>query len=312
MYAAYLTEYIKELIRKTNNDKRLVKQFIVDECNESNDKINSIYSIEDHNDSCLKGLYHKYPSKVLIFPTQKCLGCCRFCFRKNTRTEEPLTDLEFEEVIKYIENDNQITEVIFSGGDPFAIDEKKLIYMLNRVKQIEHILITRIHTRVLTYEPNLINKYIIENIKVGKPTFMVFHINSHLEITDIVKEKIDLLTQNGILCYSQTALLKDINDNYNDLSSLFIELLKIKIKPYYLFHPDRVKGTGHFYITLEKGKQLYNSLFNHISGLAMPIYLFNVPNGNGHCIVDLGNIIKNKDEYKITTWDKNEIIYTEK
>ena len=312
MSKSNLTNHIKELILKNNNDSRLEKQFILDENNERNDTINSLDDVAgDHGINRIKGLYHRYPSKVLIFPTQKCVSCCRFCFRKNIKTEEEITESDFEKIVEYISGDNKITEVIFSGGDPFAMEQQKLLNMIDRIKQIEHVVITRIHTRVLTCEPNLVNEKFVEKIKIGIPTYMVLHVNSHLEITDAFKEKVKLLTDNGIMCFSQTALLKDVNDNYDDLSSLFIELIKIKVKPYYLFHPDRVKGTGHFYISLKRGKQLYNSLFNRISGLAMPIYLFNVPGGYGHCIIGSDNVVKHENEYIIKTWDNQEVSYQE-
>lgn len=177
--------------------------------------------------------------------------------------------------------------------------------MIKRIKSIRQIRIIRIHTRVLTYAPQLITEQFINEIKEGIPVFFVFHINSYLEVTEIAKEKAKLLVDNGILCFSQTALLKGVNDTEQDLRKLFTILIENKIKPYYLFHPDRVKGTGHFYLSLKRGIDLYNSLYNRISGLAMPIYLFNVPEGYGHCIVDLNNIEQTKEEghYIINTWE---------
>lgn len=217
---------------------------------------------------------------------------------------------DFDVIEKYI-IDHSITEVIFSGGDPFAVNSKQLLDMIKRVKKIEGVKIIRLHTRVLTYAPELITEDFVKAIKCGVPVFFVFHINSHLELTGLAKEKLKLLTDNGILCFSQTALLKGVNDTEQDLRLLFSTLIENKVKPYYLFHPDRVKGTGHFYISLKRGIELYNSLYNRISGLAMPIYLFNVPNGYGHCIVDLDNIRKKDDKgvYRIKTWDGEVIEY---
>lgn len=221
-----------------------------------------------------------------------------------------LTLNDFGAIEKYICT-HKITEVIFSGGDPFAIRADTLINMINRIKAIKQIRLIRIHTRVLTYDPELITKDFIDSIKGGTPVFMVFHINSHLELTALAKEKARLLSENGILCFSQTALLHEVNDTEDDLRCLFSELLVNKIKPYYLFHPDRVKGTGPFYLPLRKGIALYNSLYNRVSGLAMPIYLFNIPNGYGHCIVDLGGIVAtdNQNVYKINTWTGEQLEY---
>ena len=312
-YRDNLTDYIKNIIVDSNFDIRLTKQFIYQKEIECNDIINSTEDVACDNDiNYVKGLYHRYPGKVLIFPTERCLGSCRFCFRKNiiNDTTQDLTLADFDAIENYIHS-HGIVEVIFSGGDPFAIQESTLIKMINRIKAINQIRLIRIHTRVLTYNPNLITPKLIDAIKGGIPVFMVFHINSHLELTTLAKEKAKMLTDNGILCFSQTALLHEVNDTENDLKCLFTELIVNKIKPYYLFHPDRVKGTGHFYLPLKKGIALYNSLYNKISGLAMPIYLFNVPDGYGHCIVDLGCITPTSTEntYKIHTWTGEDIDY---
>lgn len=311
-YRNNISDYIKQVISDNNNDQRLVKQFIYD-ASESNDLINTIKDIARDNDiNYINGVYHRYPNKILVFPTERCLGSCRFCFRKNIITSEKkdLTISDFDAIEKYIVK-NDISEVIFSGGDPFAIGTDLLVEMINRIKFIQQAKIIRIHTRVLTYAPHLITEKFVQQIVDGTPVFMVFHINSHLELTNIAKEKAALLSNKGILCFSQTALLHGVNDTSDDLRLLFTELLTNRIKPYYLFHPDRVKGTGHFYVSLKKGIELYNSLYNKISGLAMPIYLFNIPNGYGHCIVDLGNITQADQQniYKITTWNGEHLTY---
>ena len=314
-YRDNLSDYVINLIAESNNDPRLTNQFVYQPEIEHNDVVNSVEDIARDTDiNYVKGLYHRYPGKILIFPTERCLGSCRFCFRKNIISDDTqnLTLADFDTIEEYILN-NGIDEVIFSGGDPFALDETTFINMINRIKSIKQVRLIRIHTRVLTYNPNLISKTFVEGIKGGTPVFMVFHINSHLELTSVAKEKASLLADNGILCFSQTALLHGVNDTEEDLRKLFAELLINKIKPYYLFHPDRVKGTGHFYIPLKKGISLYNSLYNRISGLAMPIYLFNIPDGYGHCIVDLGGILKTDIEgvYQINTWTGEKLLYND-
>ena len=311
-YRDNLSDYIKEVIKNSGFDKRLTKQFIVSDL-EYSDTLNTIDDVaSDNKINLVKGLYHRYPGKVLIFPTERCLGSCRFCFRKNIISDSSM-DLsidEFTEIESYIKKNN-ITEVIFSGGDPFAISQDILLRMINRIKKIEQVRIIRIHTRVLTYAPHLITNEFVEGIKQGTPVFMVFHINSYLEITELAKQKAKMLCDNGILCFAQTALLAGVNDTEEDLKLLFSTLLENRIKPYYLFHPDRVKGTSHFYLPLKKGIDLYNSLYNRISGLCMPIYLFNIPEGYGHCIVDLNNIIATDAPgvYKIKTWEGMQINY---
>lgn len=312
-YRDNLTEYIKKIIEQNNYDERLTKQFIYQNEVENVDKLNEWEDVsKDEDINFVKGLYHRYPGKILIFPTEHCLGSCRFCFRKNIikDSNEDLELKDFDRIESYIISNN-INEVIFSGGDPFAISPNLLIKMIRRIKSIKQVNLIRIHTRVLTYNPSLLTEDFVYSIKEGIPVMMVFHINSHLEITEIAKEKAKLLSDNGILCFSQTALLKGVNDTEEDLKMLFTNLLVNKIKPYYLFHPDRVKGTSHFYLPLKKGISLYNSLYNKISGLCMPIYLFNIPGGYGHCIVDLNNIISTDEPntYLIKTWNGQDVTY---
>ncbi|MCL0096392.1 KamA family radical SAM protein [Thermodesulfovibrionales bacterium] len=307
-----ITDHVRYLLKQHNYDIRLNKQFIFDERELLKDESEYEDVASDEAIKCVTGLYHRYPTKVLIFPSENCLGHCRFCFRKHIRKSEILSDQKFREVTKYLKENIQINEVIFSGGDPFTIPLERLLKMIEKIKEIPSIEIIRIHTRVLTYDPSLITDTFIKGLKQYQPTFMVFHINSHLEISEIAKEQVSKLIENGILCFAQTALLHEINDSRQDLSKLFIELIKIRIKPYYLFHPDKVQGASHFYIPLSKGIQLYRSLYNYISGLAMPAYLFNIPGGYGHCIVDLGYFSKIIDNvYKIKTWSNEEIVYND-
>lgn len=247
-YRDNLSKYIIKVISDSNYDVRLTKQFLYQREIENADIINMEEDVARDGDiNVVKGLYHRYPGKVLIFPTERCLGSCRFCFRKNIITDnsQNLTLNDFDAIEKYICT-HEITEVIFSGGDPFAIRADILINMINRIKAIKQVRLIRIHTRVLTYDPELITKDFIDSIKGGTPVFMVFHINCHLELTALAKEKARLLSENGILCFSQTALLHEVNDTEEDLRCLFSELLVNKIKPYYLFHPDRVKVQDTF------------------------------------------------------------------
>ena len=205
IYRDNLSNYIKDVISNNSFDKRLTTQFFLNE-KENFDTINTVEDVARDNDiNFVKGLYHRYPGKVLIFPTENCLGSCRFCFRKNIISDntQNLSISDFDIIEDYIKN-HEIKEVIFSGGDPFAINIVELLAMINRIKSIKSVKVIRIHTRVLTYNPELITDDFIDGIKNNIPVFMVFHINSHLELTSLAKKKVELLSNNGILCFSQT------------------------------------------------------------------------------------------------------------
>jgi lysine 2,3-aminomutase len=305
-----LSEHVREILRTSGNDRRLTKQFVFDPRELKNRPSDYDDVAADRSIEIVKGVYHRYPSKVLFCPTGECLGHCRFCFRKHIKKNTQLTDSETEVALAAIRENKLITEVIFSGGDPFALPAVLLTRLLQNVRGIAGVRIIRIHTRTLTYAPELITESLVECFKAVRPLFLVFHVNSHLELSAMAKAKCALLVDAGIPCFSQTALLRDVNDSTADLSALFMTLLENGVKPYYLFHTDRVQGGEHFYVKLSKGIDLYKSLYNRISGLAMPIYLFNVPGGHGHCIVDLGNIVPEKsDRYRVTDWQGNVLSY---
>ena len=305
-----ITDHVRNLLEQHKYDIRLKKQFIFDERELLLDENGYEDVASDETIKLMAGLYHRYPTKVLIFPSENCLGNCRFCFRKYIRKSKILSEQEFKKIINYLKENTKINEVIFSGGDPFTVPLEMLLEMINKIKELPSIEIIRIHTRVLTYNPLLITDTFIKALRQYQPIFMVFHINSHLEISEIAEERVSKLVENGILCFTQTALLHEINDSHEDLYRLFTRLIKIRIRPYYLFHPDKVRGTSHFYIPLSKGIQLYRGLYNYISGLAMPTYLFNIPGGYGHCIIDLEYFSKiNDNTYKIKTWNNQEVIY---
>lgn len=307
-----LTTNLKGIFSEHSNDIRLFKQFVYDFREELNNLDGSIDIADDNAIMKMEGLFHRYPTKVLIFPTESCFGECRFCFRKHIRQNKILSKEDFSKIIQYIASNKEITEVIFSGGDPMTLNNDILFEMISKVRNITSVKIIRIHTRVLTYSPERINKEFIDFIKTVQPLYMVFHINSAIELSSLACNKANELANNGIFCMSQTALLHEVNDTVKDLEELFTKLITLRIKPYYLFHPDRVKGNDHFYVRLNKGIDLYKSLFNYISGLAMPIYLLNIPNGGGHCIIDLSNVIKqSKNEYILTDWEDNTHKYSE-
>lgn len=301
-----LSDNLKMQMQIHHNDIRLLKQFVYDQ-REENDELHGSSDIaSDSAIMKLEGLYHRYPTKVLLFPTESCFGECRFCFRKHIRQNKVISKEEFRKILDYIESNPEITEVIFSGGDPMVLGNNELFFMMQEIRKIPTVKLIRIHTRVLSYSPERLNFEFINMLKTLQPVFMVFHINSSLEIGDCARERVKELVDNGILCFSQTALLHEVNDTECDLKQLFVDLISLRIKPYYLFHPDRVKGNDHFYVPLNKGKELYKSLYNHISGLAMPLYLLNIPGGGGHCIIDLDNVKEVKEgRYLVKDWEGN-------
>lgn len=260
------------------------------------------------------GLVHRYPTKVLLLPTNYCGAYCRYCFRRKLvrETEEARSKEELEAAFQYIEKHPEIEEVILSGGDALVLGDDALEFILKSVHQIPHVQILRIHTRMPVTIPYRVTPALISMLARYKPLYMVIHIDTAKELTDPMREAIAQLVDNGIPCLASCPLLKGVNDNETTLKTLWTELVKMRIKPYYLFHSDPVKGLRHFLVPMSRGMQIMRNLYDRMSGLAMPQYCFNVPDGGGHVLLNYNYVTKiGEDRYRITTFEGEEIEYVE-
>ena len=283
-YPIFLPLYLAEKIKEKGIESPLGKQFLP--LAEENKVIGLFDPIGDEDKSPLPGLVHRYGNRALFFPTKACPVICRYCFRKNELTEnQNLFKAESESIINYLLNHPEINEIILSGGDPLTLDNKVLFDQIARIAEVSSVKYLRFHTRFPVILPKRIDKDFIELLKKIKQRFkvvsMVIHTNHVHELDQTVFEKIEMLQKIGVQLLSQTVLLKDVNDSPLSLSNLFLKLAENGIRPYYLHHPDQVKGGMHFHLPLEKGRQLYNILRDLIPGWAIPQYVVDLPNGKG-------------------------------
>ena len=256
----------------------------------------------------VNGLIHRYHDRVVLTVTNKCFAYCRFCFRKNNWHEFDGFDLEA--TLSYLKANKQIREVLISGGDPFTLSDTKLERILEALKKIDTIQTIRIGTRVLTSNPKRISADTVKMLKKYSPIWIAVHINHPDEITKEFELASGLLTDNGIPIVSQTVLLKGINDDHRVLSELFCTLVKLRIKPYYLLGCDQAKGNEHFRVPIQKALNIMKKLRGKISGLCMPVYAFDLPNGGGKVVIEPQNIMeRNKNIYKIRNFEGGEFEY---
>jgi lysine 2,3-aminomutase len=256
--------------------------------------------------SKVKGLVHKYPTKALLFPSNQCGSFCRFCFRRHFvgQTDDLLSEEEIESALTYIKKTEQLDEIILSGGDPLTRTDETLEWIVSELKAIPHIKVVRIHTRLPINCPSRITKNLVRILKQYQPVYMVVHINHSQEISEPTRQAFSMLVDNGIPCLSQTALLRGVNDNEETLKDLWMALVHNRVKPYYLFHTDPVVGLGHFRVPIPRGIEIMKNLYDRMSGLAYPLYCFNVPGGYGHIL--LGHSYLKRAEagrYEIETFD---------
>ncbi len=240
--------------------------------------------IGDEKHTVTKGLVHRYPHKVLLKITDNCAAYCRFCFRKDmiANGNGILSDNEINAAVQYILNNPQINEIIFSGGDPLTLSNRRLHLIINTLSKIDHLKIIRFHTRTPLIKPNrLDNEFKDILLETGKKAIIVLHINHDDEITDLVTNTLKKFKNTSIIFKSQTVLLRNVNDNEHALITLFKKLKQSNIIPYYLHHMDKAFGTKHFHVPIQKGIALVNKIKNKLPYDAVPQYTLDLPNGFG-------------------------------
>ncbi len=231
----------------------------------------------------IKGITHRYPDRVLLKPTHTCQVYCRFCFRREKvgQVDEALNQGELAAALDYIARTPEIWEVILSGGDPLILSDRRLAMILDRLGQMEHVEVIRFHTRIPVVDPGRITDDLIATLTRKAAVYIVIHINHPNELTDAVKAGLARLVDAGIPLLSQTVLLKGVNNDVEILAKLMRDLVRARVKPYYLHHLDKAKGTGHFRCSVEEGQKLMLALRGRPSGLCQPTYVLDIPGGHG-------------------------------
>jgi lysine 2,3-aminomutase len=238
--------------------------------------------MEEH-DSPVPNIVHRYPDRVLFLVTGFCSTYCRYCTRTRmvAKNKCHIGVKSWEAGLNYIEQHKEIRDVLVSGGDPLTMPDLHVEYLLSRLRNIPHVEIIRIGTKVPAVLPQRITRPLVNMLKKYHPLFMSIHFTHADEITPEVKEACERLANAGIPLGSQTVLLKGINDDVQVMKNLMHALLKIRVRPYYLYQCDPVVGTGHFRTTIEKGLEIIRGLRGHTSGYAVPTYVIDAPGGGG-------------------------------
>ncbi len=232
----------------------------------------------------IPGLTHRYPDRVLLNVTTFCAVYCRHCMRKRifSQGERARTKEEIDRMIHYIRKHEEIRDVLISGGEPLSLSNEKIEYILKRLREIKHVEIIRFGTRLPVLAPQrFYDDKLLDILEKYSPIWINTHFNHPNEITEYSAEAVERLLRRGIPVNNQTVLLKGVNDNPETMLKLFRELLKIKVKPQYLFHCDPIKGAVHFRTTVDKGLEIMRYLRGRISGFGIPTYAVDLPGGKG-------------------------------
>lgn len=237
----------------------------------------------EDEDSPFPGLIHRYPDRVVIILTEQCASYCRYCTRKRMvgRYQSYLTKENLRKVFAYLKSNPQIRDVLLSGGDPLILPDERLEWVMESLRKIPSVEIIRIGTRVPVYLPMRIDEKLAGMLKKYHPLWINVHFTHPAEITPEVKKACSILADSGIPLGSQTVLLKDINDDSATLKGLFHELVKMRIRPYYLYQCDLAIGTEHFRTRVSAGIEIIEDLRGYTSGLAVPDFVIDTPRGGG-------------------------------
>jgi lysine 2,3-aminomutase len=234
--------------------------------------------------SRVPGLVHRYPDRVLFLVTGFCSTYCRYCTRSRLvgdQNKRHLNRDQWDRALSYIEMNPEVRDVLLSGGDPLTLPDSSLEYLLTRLSRIPHVEFVRIGSKVPVVLPQRVTHALVNLLKRFRPLWLSLHFTHPDEITPETAQACERLADAGIPLGSQTVLLKGVNDSVPVMKKLMHEMLKIRVRPYYLYQCDPILGSSHFRTPVEKGLEIIEGLRGHTSGYAVPHYVVDAPGGGG-------------------------------
>ncbi|MCX6709567.1 MAG: KamA family radical SAM protein [Candidatus Woesearchaeota archaeon] len=296
-YPMRVNPYYLSLIKKKGD---AVWAQCIPDIRELKDRFGFEDPLHEEIDSPVPGLTHRYPDRVLLLVKNQCSMYCRFCTRKR-RVGDSLNEISKSQIlrgIEYIRKHREVRDVVISGGDPLLLDDRQIEFILKKIRAIKHVEIIRIGTRVPCTLPQRITKKLCRMLSKYHPLYINTHFNHPDELTKESIMACGMMADAGIPLGNQTVLLKGINDKPETMKKLVQKLLVARVKPYYLYQADIVKGTNHFRTDVKTGIKLIHALRGFTSGMAVPHYVIDAPGGGGKTPVDLGYIVGEKYDRK--------------
>lgn len=265
----------------------------------------------EDNHSPVPGLVHRYPDRVLLLAIDFCATYCRYCTRSRVVGHGEISpNSRLEAIFQYLEQATEVRDVLISGGDPLALGEDKLDWILGRLRDIPHIEFVRIGTKMPAVLPQRITRELVQVLKRYHPLWMSLHYIHPDECTPESKQACERLADAGIPLGSQTVLLKDVNDDVDVMKSLVHRLLTMRVRPYYLYQCDPISGSAHFRTPIEKGLEIIEGLRGHTTGYAVPTYVIDAPGGGGKIPLQPDYLVgRNGDQVTLRNFERNEFSY---
>jgi lysine 2,3-aminomutase len=281
--ALAITPYFFNLIDRNNPDCPIRRQVIPrgDEMVVSEEEMLDSLGEDEH--SPVPGLVHRYPDRVLFLVTDRCAAYCRYCTRSRlvSNAQDYNFHPEHERALRYIEAHSEVRDVLISGGDPLLLSDRKLDHLLGRLRTIKHVEFIRIGSRIPVFLPQRITPELCELFRKHGPIWMSIHVNHPKECTRELKDACERLAFAGVPLGNQSVLLRGVNDDADVMKALVHRLLRMRVRPYYLYQMDLITGGSHFKVDVRKGIEIIRSLRGHTTGYAVPQYVIDAPGGGG-------------------------------
>jgi lysine 2,3-aminomutase len=296
--ALAITPYFFNLIDRDDPDCPIRRQVIPrgDEMVVSAEE--QLDSLDEDGHSPVPGLVHRYPDRVLFLVTDRCAAYCRYCTRSRmvSNAQDYNFHPEYEQALRYIEAHPEIRDVLLSGGDPLLLSDKKIDHLLGRLRGIPHVEFIRIGTRIPVFLPQRITPELCAVFKKHGPIWMSIHANHPREATAELKDACERLAFAGVPLGNQSVLLRGVNDDPDVMKALVHRLLRMRVRPYYLYQMDLITGGAHFKVDVRKGLEIIRALRGHTTGYAVPQYVIDAPGGGGKVPVNPDYIEKITDD----------------
>lgn len=231
----------------------------------------------------VRGVIHKYPDRLILLLTSECATYCRYCARSRFVGDQDKTfsTRDHDAQLDYVRRTPQVRDVLLTGGDPLVVSQSRLEYMISKLREIPHVEIIRLGSRAPVFNPFCVTDSLCEMLARYHPIWMNIHVNHPKELTPELAAACDRLSRAGVPLGNQSVLLAGVNDSVEIQRKLCRELVRMRVRPYYLYQCDSVRGAGHFRTPVAKGIEIIEGLRGHTTGFAVPTYVIDSPDGGG-------------------------------
>jgi lysine 2,3-aminomutase len=283
VFSFAVTPYYFSLIDPADPDDPIRRMILPSLEEERSTAFGEIDPLGEKSDQVAPGLTHRYPDRVLFVVTSFCTSYCRFCIRKRNwhHSDAARSREEVDQALAYVRAHPEIRDVLISGGDPLTLPAKQLEYTLAGLRAIPHVEIVRFGSREPVQLPMRITPELVALLERHGPAWVNTHFNHAREITAEAARAVDRLLRAGIPVNNQSVLLRGVNDSVDAMRDLLHGLLRIKVRPYYLYHCDDVVGAAHLRTSVRRGLEILEALRGHTTGFAIPTFVVDAPGGGG-------------------------------